>query len=129
MINLRGHHLICLHFFKGGHTEEFKAKLNEILKRVKEGEDVKIIEGADDLCYACPYLKNNVCTITENAEEEIREMDRDALRILNLNVGNIVKWNDLEKKLPEITKYWWEKYCQECELKNVCEEEIRKYLR
>ncbi len=129
MINLRGHHLVCLHFFKNGHTEEFRSKLSEIIRRVKSGEDIKIIEGADDLCHACPYLKDNVCTITENAEEEIRVMDNDALRLLNLNVGSIIKWNALEEKIPQIVKYWWETYCQECEFRTICEKEIRRYLR
>lgn len=67
---LRGHHLICLHFFHGeGYSEAFVRNLKEVLKRAEE--EVKVTDGADDVCRACPYLKNNRCEYDEGEDEEV----------------------------------------------------------
>lgn len=38
MIRLRGHHLICLHFYRGeGYSREFVENLEDIVRRAKGG--------------------------------------------------------------------------------------------
>ncbi len=130
MIKLRGHHLICLHFFRNG-PEPLRTKVLEVIQRAEQGEEIEVVEGPDEVCTSCPYFKNGVCTFTENAEEEIREMDKKALELLNLKPGTKVKWSDLKTKLQtdkNIVRTWVEEYCSTCDFKETCEKEYSKYL-
>ncbi len=130
-IRLRGHHLICLHFFRDG-PESLKKKVEEVISRALAGEDILVVSGADDVCTSCPWFRDGICRITENAEEEIREMDSKALELLGINVDDKVYWKDLEDKLrtnSEIVKRWYELYCNECDFKNICIERIRQYIK
>lgn len=128
MIKLRGHHLICLHFFKGeGYNPEFVANLREILKRAEAGEEVKVYPGPDDVCRVCPYLKGETCFYDEDAEAGIREMDRMAIRLLGLKTKVSVKWTDIKGKVLEVLHIWAREYCKECNWRKVCENQISRY--
>lgn len=86
-LNLRGHHLICLHFFDGeGCDSNFVVNLKNIVQRV-ENEKVKICDGADSVCEKCPYLKDYKCLYDNKADDEVREMDRVALSFLRIEKG------------------------------------------
>ncbi len=118
---LRGHHLICLHFYDGsGYSREFIANLERTISDT-EDKDVEILSGADDICIQCPYLENTACTYTENANEDIMEMDSKALALLNLSVGNIIRWNKIEPMLHHVFPEWHRRYCRDCEWINTCE--------
>jgi hypothetical protein len=108
MLNLRGHHLICL------------KNLKEILDKM-EKEDIKVVEGFDDVCKSCPYLKDDKCQYKEGAEEKIREQDKVALELLKIKEGEIVKWEEIKNKLPEVFSQWYERYCYDCDWLKVCE--------
>ena len=91
MLTLRGHHLICLHFFSGeGYDAQFIENLRDVLKRA-EDEDIEITSDADNICAKCAYLKAHKCMYDEKADEEIREMDEAALKLLNLTVGQRIR--------------------------------------
>jgi hypothetical protein len=118
---LRGHHLICLHFFDGsGYDREFIANLEKTI-RDADDKEVEILSGADDICIKCPYLKNAACTTTENADEDIMEMDRRALELLSLSVGNRMRWGKIEQRLRHAFPEWYIRYCSDCEWINTCE--------
>lgn len=120
-VKLRGHHLVCLHFFKGeGYNFKFLENLETILEEVEKGYDVEICLGADDICKKCPYLIKNRCLYDEDAEEEIREMDRKALRLLRLRLNEKVTWKSLKEEIPKIIHEWSKKYCEECDWKKAC---------
>lgn len=128
-IKLRGHHLICLHFFRGeGYNPEFVANLNGILTRAEAGEEVEVYSGADDVCKMCPYLVRKMCLYDEAAESEIKEMDRKALGVLRLKTRERVKWLDIGEKIPQIFREWAREYCKDCNWRTVCEKE-NKYRR
>lgn len=119
----RGHHLICLHFFHGeGYSEAFVSNLKDLIRRAEQ-EGVKITDGADDVCKACPYLKDNRCEYDEYAEDEVREMDQRALEILGLERDSIVPWDELRKRIPEIFSLWYPNYCHDCDWNRVCEKD------
>ncbi|MEW6418204.1 MAG: DUF1284 domain-containing protein [Nitrospirota bacterium] len=121
-IKLRGHHLICLHFFKGeGYNPEFVKNLREILKRVEAGEELEVCPGADDVCKTCPYLKGMKCFYDKDAEAEIRAMDKRAKGLLRLKIRDRVKWQEIRERIPEIFHAWSEEYCKECDWRKVCE--------
>lgn len=121
MPNLRGHHLICLHFFNGeGYNPEFIMNLQDVMKTA-EYEDIRISPGSDDVCIKCPYLKEKRCYYNENSDEEIKRMDREALGLLNFNTGMNVGWNDIKDRLPELFNAWYKAYCTACGWKRACE--------
>lgn len=119
---LRGHHLICLHFFQGkGYDETFVRNLREVLEKVEQ-KGVKITDGVDDVCRSCPYLKNNRCEYDEEADEVVKEMDETALRLLNVRRDTLVGWNDIKSKLSEIFPIWYANYCYDCDWLKTCED-------
>ncbi len=118
---LRGHHLVCLHFFSGeGYDEIFIENLNAIIKMAEEG-DVEVLKGIDDVCIKCPYMRDYRCKYDEDRELEIREMDEMALRLLNIKENTKIKWKDIKEKIPEVFPLWYANYCYDCEWNNVCE--------
>lgn len=117
-MRLRGHHLICLNFFKGeGYNKEFVENIERILKE----KEIKVVSGADDVCSKCPYLRDGVCNYKENAEEEIRELDELACKLLEIPPDSITSWDEIRIKLPNIMKDWKEFACKNCDWIKVCE--------
>ena len=121
MPNLRGHHLICLHFFNGeGYNPEFVENLKDVLKKT-EYEDIGISPGVDDICNKCPHMKHDRCQYDEHADEEIKEMDKKALDLLKASKGTGVDWQEIKERIPEIFRSWYESYCNTCGWKWACE--------
>lgn len=117
---LRGHHLICLHFFNGeGYSQEFITNLKETLQETGHAP-VDICSGADEVCTKCPYLKDSSCHYDKNAEEDIRAMDKKALELLNLPAGSKEDWNDIRNAVPGIFNQWYVSYCKSCDWLKVC---------
>lgn len=117
---LRGHHLICLHFFNGdGYDEGFINNLGAILNCAEEG-GITISSGADDICRCCPYLKESSCQYTENSDEEIRDMDIEALALLSLSIGDKAKWDGIKNTVPEIFQNWYLSRCAKCDWIDAC---------
>ncbi|MCL5022068.1 MAG: DUF1284 domain-containing protein [Nitrospirae bacterium] len=123
MPGLRGHHLICLHFFHGeGYNEEFVQNLREVLRSAENGE-TEVRRGGDDVCRKCPYLDRAGCRYSDTAEEGIAEMDRKALALLRLSHGAKVKWNETKHRLPDIFRTWYDTYCIACSWRRACEKD------
>jgi len=124
-IKLRGHHLICLHFFKGeGYNPEFIKNLQKIIERVEDGEHIEVYPGPDDICTMCPYLKDKICFYDDEAESEIKEMDRNALKLLGVKHLDKVLWLNIKNKIPEVFSQWSKEYCSACDWRKVCEAKI-----
>jgi hypothetical protein len=116
---LRGHHLICLHFFNGeGYDDIFVKNLEKVLEDVCEGGG-RIVEGADDVCRACPHLRGGRCSY-KKGEDEIRRLDELALSLLGLGVGDVVRWDSLESRLRPIFQKWVQAACAKCDWRKVC---------
>ncbi|RJQ16656.1 MAG: DUF1284 domain-containing protein [Nitrospiraceae bacterium] len=121
MLRLRGHHLVCLHFFNGeGHDRVFTENLEDVLKRVGN-EDIEICRDTDDVCEKCRYRKDNKCEYDTHADEDIREMDNMALALLETETGAFTRWKDVKEKIPGIFRQWYQKQCTVCDWKKACE--------
>lgn len=121
MPKLRGHHLICLHFFRGdGYDAAFVENLKGILVRT-ESDIVDISEGGDDVCIKCPHLNGNRCIYTKDADENIIKMDKRALNLLNLSPGTKISWQEIRKMLPGIFHEWYKAECIRCSWRWACE--------
>ena len=121
MMKLRGHHLICLHFYDGeGYDEPFIENLEEVLGRIGEA-GVEVGEGADDVCSPCPHRTEDRCTHSRTADREIREMDARALSLLGVEPGGRSEWKLLRTKVEEVFPFWHKTYCFACSWRPVCE--------
>jgi len=119
-MRFRGHHLICLHFYKGeGYEQKFIDSLSELVARANEGETVNIVSGPDDVCQNCPYLNNNQCNQQNDSEVEILKLDDKALKFLGLKPGIQVKWLDLKNKVDDAEE-WLQDFCFGCQWADVC---------
>lgn len=50
-VRLRGHHLLCLLTYAGcGYDAAFVAGMDEVVRRLEAGEEVRLVAGADDIC-------------------------------------------------------------------------------
>ena len=78
---LRGHHLLCLKGFQGyGYDENFTKNMIDVnSKRKMENTTITLTNSPDDVCKACPNLKNNVCE-NEKQNEKIVFMDNEVLK-------------------------------------------------
>lgn len=120
-IRLRGHHLICLHFFNGeGYLPDFVTNLRNVIERAKAGEQIEVCEGADDVCSACPSLQEQRCLYSEDSEEENREMDRAAIELLRIRSHMKISWPEMTERIPEIFASWTGKFCWGCDWLAVC---------
>jgi hypothetical protein len=121
MPKLRGHHLVCLHFFRGeGYNEEFVENLARVVGSAQEG-GIEVHGGADDVCVRCPYLSNARCHFSEDADSGIGEMDRLALDLLRLSPGVRVGWAEIRGRIPEIFPAWHSAFCTTCSWRPACE--------
>ncbi len=112
---LRGHHLLCLKGFQGyGYDENFVENMASInLKRKCKDTTVSLTNSPDDICKACPNLKNDLC---ENRfqNNHIIEMDNEVL--LKLDNSSEHNSQDLFKKVDLIfnTKESVSNICSNC---------------
>lgn len=126
MIKLRGHHLICLHFFQGeGYSKRFIVNLKGIIKNLERGNQLKgvkakVVEGTDVVCEYCPHLKRNLCAYEPGAEQKIQSLDSLALKLLEIKKGDAVFWEKIKTRLPKILPKWQEFACLDCDWKKVC---------
>ena len=114
---LRGHHLICLNFFRGeGYSEEFIENLYSVIGK----EKMEIVSGPDEVCARCPYLKYNKCSNSDYTNEKILLQDKEALRLLGFKHGMTVDWKMISAKLPGIIEEWKAEFCMNCKYLGVC---------
>jgi len=116
VVKLRGHHLVCLHFFSGeGLDEAFLANYRRLLDRLARGEAVEAAAGADDVCRWCPHLGGESCGWDEAV---VRELDRLALE--ELGGGREMTWPEVEAKVRSFSPRWWEEFCTGCDWAEFC---------
>ncbi len=122
-MRLRGHHLVCLHFYHGeGYSAEFIERLDGLLADAR-ATGVEICEGPDDVCKGCPHLREEVCEYSPDSEGEIRRMDETALLLLGLAAGGYAAWEDLKNDLPGIFSRWRDEFCQGCDWRAACKKD------
>jgi len=122
MLKLRGHHLICLHFFQGeGYSPNFVEQLNDVMRRARAGEPIVVVQGSDSVCIHCPHLSGTICRSTGTSDSEIREMDENALDLLAVKAGALVLWEEIERKIFAVFPAWYRSYCGACEWRSACE--------
>ena len=120
-MELRGHHLLCILGFQGyGYSEDFvlnMARINELRKSDKT--IIKLINRPDDICSACPNLKDDVCE-NKMQNENIVKMDNEVLSQFNINqeYNAIDLFNEVVLKFNTLKSV--ENICNDCKWAEKC---------
>ncbi len=120
-IKLRGHHLLCLQGFQGyGYSEDFVLNMTRINELRKSDECIISLTNApDDICSACPNLKNNLCE-NETQNQIIVKMDNEVLSKLNTDkeYNSIDLFNEVSSKFNSLKSV--KNVCNGCKWTNEC---------
>jgi len=121
MIRLRGHHLICLQFFQGeGYSPQFVENLNRVIQKASSGTPIAVVEGADDVCVACPHIDDGRCAHKPDSENTIRLLDEMALGLLGVEPYQSVKWNQMKEFTMAIPDSGLAVFCRDCDWEKLC---------
>jgi hypothetical protein len=125
-VRLRGHHLICLQFFRGeGYSDEFVENLTALLARLATAP-AEVVTVADDVCAACPDLSADKLCGSESAggEVEIRRIDALACSLLEVAPRAHITLAEARERLVADAigvGTWRAEACDGCAWESVCE--------
>ena len=125
-VRLRGHHLVCLQFFRGeGYSEAFVENLRGVIERAATAPAL-VVAGADEVCAACPDLGADGCCASADAggEVEIRRIDALAFALLGVTAGDRVSLAEARERLAADAigvGQWRADACAGCAWEDVCE--------
>lgn len=127
-VSLRAHHLLCLRAFVGlGYSREFSLNMGEIKRRLdnQPGTPVRLIDGPDDICAACPHLANKVCELP-GAEAQSRDRDNAVLQLIGAELGHEAAWEMWEEQARALSEDEVNEVCQGCmwEPLGLCKKEL-----
>ncbi|MHB8170046.1 MAG: DUF1284 domain-containing protein [Thermincolia bacterium] len=115
---IRGHHLLCMLGFQGeGYSEAFVANMAKIVEQCKGDSSlqIKVVDHHDDICRACPHLREDFCRQSEESGEKLAAMDREVLTRLGLNPGQKVTLRETRSLIREkILPQHLQEICQDC---------------
>jgi len=89
-LTIRGHHLLCLFGFRGlGYSPQFVENMTRVAEAFFSTAAVKVrvVAGRDDICRACPHMKDGDCAKPADAFSRARglvERDLDVLERLGI---------------------------------------------
>lgn len=83
MINMRGHHLLCILTFEGvGYNACFTDNFVKIVERLSAGEEVVIVAGPDDICKPVMAEGDSHCRLAR-----VDRRDDHALKAVSALIG------------------------------------------
>ncbi len=95
-VRLRAHHLICLFGWRGeGYSREFTDNFNAVVSRLSDSALVELVDGADDICAACPKLAPGDCGAGDPGLADPAAIDARVLDCLGLDVGGVYSFGSL----------------------------------
>lgn len=121
MDTLRPHHGLCLCFFRGkGYSDAFVENMARMQAALAEDPPVRLTEGADDICAACPNLIFGRCA----DQEKVARYDREVLRRCGLHPGQILSYRELEAQVHRdiLEPGQREAVCGDCQWNELCHE-------
>lgn len=121
LIRMRGHHLVCLHFYLGEKQDaRFHENMRQVVFRAEQGELIEVVGGADDVCQSCSSLVFGRCGQSEGAEDEIVELDHAAREGLQAAVDTQLLWQDIRQIIDGLGAEWLMNFCEGCGWKDDC---------
>ena len=129
MIKLRGHHIFCLLGYRGmGYSEEYVKNMTFLHQTLRDNPKqwIQLIKGPDQLCEKYPNSGEYHCQ-----DNNIYDMDATILEKLGLEIGQILKWEEIEAHIKKYVKPSdIQAICKNCSWRSygVCEEGIQDIL-
>ena len=117
--NLRAHHGVCACFFKGkGYSDEFTAQMDKVIKNLKAGGMVCLVDSADIICEKCPNNQAGVCKTAALVEG----YDKKVLSACNLKVNDVLSFADFQNRVLKaiILAGKREGICGDCQWSDIC---------
>ena len=91
-LQLRAHHLLCLHGFRGlGYSPQFVENMWLVKNRIERDSNllIELTDTPDAICAACPHLVGGLCHRKgSESEARLRSMDREVLNRLGFQPGH-----------------------------------------
>ena len=117
VINLRAHHGMCMYFFQGkGYSGDFVENMGAMKEILEENPLIRLLEGHDDVCAACPNKQTESCT------EKAFRYDREVLRRCGLSVGDTLPYRDFSENVIEtiLRPGLRAEICGDCQWSGLC---------
>lgn len=113
MKEIRGHHLFCMALFTGhGYDEAFATNMASVIRDLKAGESFRPVSGHDAVCAACPNRRpEGGCAL---GTEDVQARDEAAFRVLGLQAGVTLTWQQAKNGLQNITEAEFQNVCGGC---------------
>lgn len=129
-VKLRGHHLICLQFYRGqGYSPQFVENLDHVQSSALDTPAL-VVSAPDDVCAACPGLgADGTCNHPDTGEAEALRIDALALQLLDVAIGEWVSLNDARSRLaadPAACERWRAESCAGCAWGQACDDGWRE---
>jgi hypothetical protein len=117
---LRAHHLICIIGFRElGYSPDFVANMSRIVMQLRSspGKSIEIVSKPDDICAACPFLREDGCHERGPESEEVaKNRDLAVIERLGLLVGDKITWAEVEARVRScISPEDLEQICKDCQ--------------
>ncbi|MCC3355842.1 DUF1284 domain-containing protein [Bacillus sp. REN16] len=129
MYKLRGHHLFCLLGYRGmGYSKEYVENMTIVHQTLRKNSNtlVQIVKGPDHLCEKYPNSGEYHCQNTS-----IYDRDAMILEKMELRIGQILKWKDIESRIQKhVVSSDIQTVCESCSWRDygVCEEGIQEMI-
>lgn len=96
---LRGHHLLCIHGFRGmGYSDLFAENMKKIVDEIRDESldfPIQVKTSLDDACSACPHNGESICAASPFSQFHVTSMDQRVLQKLGLKAGETYLKSDL----------------------------------
>lgn len=104
---LRGHHLLCVHGFKGmGYSPAFVEKMEEIVAEIRDpfyDFSIQVIEGLDEACSYCPNKGDGFCN-SPKSDAFVMNLDKKVINHLGIKSGKVYKKSELVSLVAKLVK-------------------------
>ena len=114
---------MCLVYFKGeGYSGSFAAHMGEIKAMLEEdpGRTVRITDGPDEICSACPELKCGVC----GSDEKSGRYDTGVLKMTGTAAGETFVWQEYRERVRQMILLPGRRgeICGDCRWNELCQD-------
>lgn len=119
IIQLRPHHLLCTRFFEGkGYSSDFTVHMTETIERLQAGAQVRLVDGADEICGSCPNMQKGRCI----TQEKVVRYDAGVLEHTGLACGDTLDYRELYRLIGEriIEQGTMGEICGDCSWSDIC---------
>ncbi|AST91337.1 hypothetical protein BC6307_08635 [Sutcliffiella cohnii] len=129
MYRLRGHHLFCLLGYRGmGYSKEYVENMTKLHQTLRNDPEtwIQIVKGPDQLCEKYPNTGEYHCK-----DKTIYERDAAILEKMDLKIGQMLKWKDIEFRIRQhVVPTDIQTVCESCSWRTygVCEEGVQEML-